>query len=283
MSLPVPDFIVDYAVAGLLWFVQSSDAFEQLMIKICYSVPIVVGLCMLKLLPRFLTIFVVSVFLTIYMVTTVKEQTFIPVVDLNQYGIHDNDLLSKTNTDNNNSYLTRKIEIESEESWGTIFTNEDWFVDEKGRTLLLRGVNLAGSTKIPSIPNGATHLGKGTEWRTGKQHRNVSFIGRPFPLEEADEHLSRLRAWGLTFVRFLVTWEAIEHAGPGLYDMDYIDYVVKVVRKMKHYGISCFIDPHQDVWSRFTGGDGAPGWTLEVCKIFSPHMSNFFHVYIEAE
>jgi len=45
-------------------------------------------------------------------------------------------------------------------------------------------------------------------------HRRVSFVGRPFPLEEAGEHFARLREWGLTFVRFLVTWEAIEHAGP---------------------------------------------------------------------
>jgi hypothetical protein len=123
---------------------------------------------------------------------------------------------------------------------------------------MLRGVNLGGSSKVPYQPNGATHIQDGFF-----NHRNVSFIGRPFPLEEADEHFSRLKAWGFTFLRFLVTWEAIEHAGPGIYDEAYLDYVRAVVKKAGEYGISLFIDPHQDVWSRFSGGDGAPGWTLE--------------------
>jgi len=133
-----------------------------------------------------------------------------------------------------------------------------WFKDEHGRTLHLRGVNLGGSTKVPHTPNGAT-------WNRESffDHRNVSFVGKPFPLEEADEHFSRLKKWGLTFLRFLVTWEAIEHAGPGLYDEEYLDYVYAVVKKAAEYDIYLFIDPHQDVWSRFSGGDGAPGWTFE--------------------
>jgi hypothetical protein len=30
-------------------------------------------------------------------------------------------------------------------------------------------------------------------------HASVTFVGRPFPLEEAHEHFCRLRRWGLTF------------------------------------------------------------------------------------
>lgn len=127
-----------------------------------------------------------------------------------------------------------------------------------GRTLILRGVNLSGSSKVPSVPNGATHLQDGFF-----DHREVSFVGRPFPLAEAEAHYARLRSWGFNLLRFLVTWEAVEHAGPGIYDHDYLDYLRAVVQKAGEYGFAVVIDPHQDVWSRFSGGDGAPGWTLE--------------------
>jgi hypothetical protein len=132
------------------------------------------------------------------------------------------------------------------------------FLDEHGRTLLLRGVNLGGSSKVPFRPDGATHLRE-----RFFEHRDVSFVGRPFPLEEADEHFGRLRRWGLTFLRLLVTWEAIEHAGPGRYDEEYLDYLRAIAERAGRHGLKLFIDPHQDMWSRFSGGDGAPGWTLE--------------------
>ncbi len=142
-----------------------------------------------------------------------------------------------------------------------------WFKDEHGRTLLLRGVNLGGSSKVPFRPDGATHRREGFF-----EHRDVSFVGRPFPLDEADEHFRRLRRWGLTFLRLLVTWEAIEHQGPGIYDQEYLDYLYEVVRRAGEHGLHLFIDPHQDVWSRFSGGDGAPGWTLEAAGL---DMTNF--------
>ncbi len=139
-----------------------------------------------------------------------------------------------------------------------ILISGDTFRDEHGRRLMLRGVNLGGSSKVPFSPDGSSYRREGFF-----NHREVSFTGRPFPLDEADEHFSRLKSWGLDFLRFLVTWEAIEHAGPGIYDQDYLQYVRKILEKAAEYEINVFIDPHQDVWSRFSGGDGAPGWTFE--------------------
>ena len=133
-----------------------------------------------------------------------------------------------------------------------------FFIDETGRARIFHGVNLSGTSKVPTDPPGYTHL-----LESLSEKRNVSFIGRPFPLEEADEHFGRLKHWGLDFLRFLVPWEAIEHAGPGRYDDAYLDYLEAILEKALVYDINLFIDPHQDVWSRFSGGDGAPAWTLE--------------------
>ncbi len=137
-------------------------------------------------------------------------------------------------------------------------TRDGWFVDPHGRPTLLRGVNLGGSTKVPFSPPSATHLGVDFEgWR------DVSFVGRPAPLDEIDRHLDRIVHWGFDVLRFLVTWEAIEHRGPGEYHEEYLDYVRKVVRRAGERGLLVFVDPHQDVWSRWTGGDGAPFWAFE--------------------
>lgn len=132
-----------------------------------------------------------------------------------------------------------------------------WFRDEAGRHVLLRGVNLGGDCKVPS-PDGGTH--HPTDFT---DHREVSFIGRPFPLHEAAEHFGRLRRWGFRFLRLLTTWEAVEHGGPGVFDEDYLDYYAELCRLAGEHGFRLFVDFHQDVWSRMTGGDGAPGWVFE--------------------
>ncbi len=144
---------------------------------------------------------------------------------------------------------------------------DGWFIDPRGRHTLLKGVNLGGSSKLPASPDGSTHLGVDFEgWA------DVSFVGRPFALEEADRHLDRLVHWGFNAVRLLTTWEAIEHRGPGEYDEEYLDFFREVVVRARARGILVFIDPHQDVWSRWTGGDGAPYWCFDWAGLLPEHF-----------
>lgn len=111
--------------------------------------------------------------------------------------------------------------------------------------MTLRGINFSGDMKFPI---------------------NGSYLNS-MPLEEADIHLARIRSLGFNTLRFIFTWDALEHEGPGIYDQEYIQYVVKMLQKCKSHGFYVFMDPHQDVWSRHTGGSGAPLWTLHAAGI----------------
>ena len=139
------------------------------------------------------------------------------------------------------------------------------FKDRHNREVTLRGINCAGDAKFPASPDLPSYV---------KEHfyegDDLSFVGRPFSVDEAHTHFARLKRYGYNTIRYIFTWEAIEHVGPGKYDEEWIKHTIEVLRCAREYGFFIFMDPHQDVWSRFSGGSGAPLWTLYAVGL-DPH------------
>lgn len=82
--------------------------------------------------------------------------------------------------------------------------------DGNDRVVVLRGINLDAAAKLPSqLPS--TFVPPNVEFWDGD---NVSFVNRPFSLKEAPTHLKRIKSWGFNTVRYIYTWEALEHKGP---------------------------------------------------------------------
>ena len=110
-------------------------------------------------------------------------------------------------------------------------------VDDCGRVVILRGVNVESSAK------GST---------------------------QADEHLPSsavedqvtLGNWGWNGVRFLVFWGAIEPED-GTYDEEYLDQVEAWLDWYADHGVHVVLDLHQDLYAWKVNGNGAPDWAVD--------------------
>lgn len=131
-----------------------------------------------------------------------------------------------------------------------------------GRTIVLRGVNLADGKQPYGQPS---HLLSSLDTSAAD---NVSYVDTPFSVASAGAHLGRLRRLGFTVLRVPVVWEALEHGGPGVYDEAYLAHLRALVAcATRDHGFRVLLNPHQDLWSRFAGGSGAPLWTLHACGL----------------
>ena len=124
------------------------------------------------------------------------------------------------------------LEDQYDDALSPVHTELRYFKDAHDRYVYLNGVNLSGSTKVPATID------------------PISYVGKPFPLEEADHHFRILQKVGFNSVRLLIMWESIEPYASGEYDEEFLDYLEQVVALAAKYNIYCLIDMHQDMFSR---------------------------------
>ncbi len=67
--------------------------------------------------------------------------------------------------------------------------------------------------------------------------------------------------WGLNFVRLLILWAGVEPEA-GTYDNEYFDRIQERLDWFHEAHVWVMLDMHQDVYSEYTCGDGAPLWAV---------------------
>ncbi|MBV9410310.1 MAG: cellulase family glycosylhydrolase [Acidimicrobiia bacterium] len=115
---------------------------------------------------------------------------------------------------------------------GTLTHAGRWMVDEKGRVVIIHGVNM------PSKWAPATY---------------------PAALNFGDDDAALLAASGMNAVRLTVERYAVE-PHPGQFDDGYVQHVQSTVELLARYGIRSLIDFHQDEWGPVFLDNGFPDW-----------------------
>jgi endoglycosylceramidase len=125
--------------------------------------------------------------------------------------------------------------------------------DRSGRAVVLRGANVAGAHKLPPY----------------------------FGFHQPADYRRMRDAWGMSSVRFLISWAAVEPRR-GEYDARYLDAVAERIGWARDAGLLVVLDMHQDVYGEgfaSGGGNGAPRWTCDESNYasFKPTEPWFFN------
>ncbi len=140
-----------------------------------------------------------------------------------------------------------------------LVTRGDVLIDELGRTVILRGVNVGGRSKMPPfMPFDFADAGEITAG--------------------ADKLMTRVRALGANAVRLTFSWEALETTR-GIFDAEYLRRYRLLLDAAHKADLHVIVDFHQDVFHAAFCGDGFPEWALGPIVHGPPHYDCVFPLW----
>jgi endoglycosylceramidase len=135
-------------------------------------------------------------------------------------------------------------------------TRGDVLIDELGRAVILRGVNIGGRSKMPPfLP--------------------FDFADPAEIAGKADKMMSQVRALGANAVRLTFSWEALESVR-GNFDAEYLRRYRLLLDAAQKADLHVIVDFHQDVFHAAFCGDGFPEWALGSIVHGAPHYDCLF-------
>lgn len=144
---------------------------------------------------------------------------------------------------------------------GRLCADSRFFRDDRGRVVILRGVNLAGNSKVPPF----LALPKfGDPDATPAGYNEVDPAAYSFTEHTDTSELDLLPAIGVNVIRLVFNWEAFEPTKEKRNPL-YLDMLQRIAEEAWKRGIFTIIDFHQDLFSRFLAsgcGDGFPRWAI---------------------
>ncbi|MEV4428471.1 cellulase family glycosylhydrolase [Streptomyces sp. NPDC049602] len=125
--------------------------------------------------------------------------------------------------------------------------------DAKGRTLQLRGWNLAD-----------------------KSHRGEQALSGI-----TEKSIRDMRAKGFNTARLLFFWDDLEPR-PGQYSQDYLRKIERILDWAQKYDVKVVLDAHQDVFGPAFDSRGVPAWATRTDGLpFTHHPDDWFSEYFE--